>query len=212
MSKQQSAYGTAAGDTSFRKTWDRAEYAEKAAERDAARREEGRERYEAKLAGKKYHKRAATPPDAKDTVARATRLDFGSMVGKTQIISAGAAVGKRGRGAGFYCEACDLTFKDNIQWVEHQNSRQHLVAVGETGDVREATVEEVRERLRWLKRKKEEEAEEGVVDLGIRLEVAEQREREEREEKRRKRNERRRKGLPGGKEKVEDDADNGIIC
>jgi hypothetical protein len=30
----------------------------------------------------------------------------------------GAARGMGGRGAGFWCEACDLTFKDNLQWVE----------------------------------------------------------------------------------------------
>jgi U4/U6.U5 tri-snRNP component SNU23 len=203
--------GTSKGDTAFRRTWDTAEYAERAAAREAKEREEGKARYEAKLAGKKYHRRASTPPDAKDTTARTQRLDVGSMVGKTMLVPAGAAVGKRGRGAGFYCEACDLTFKDNLQLVEHYNSKQHQAAMGETGEVRRASVKEVRERLRWLKRKIEEEKRDEVVDLSVRLEVARERIEEEREERRQKRNEKRRKTKDGMGVKQEEVEGNGVI-
>ena len=131
---------------------------------------------------------------------------------------AGAATGKRGKGAGFYCEDCDLTFKDNLQFVDHLNSRQHLSAVGQTGEVRRAGVEEVRERLAWLKRKREEEARvESVVDLRKRLELRVEEEEAEREEKRRKRREKRkemRKEKRGGEEVKREvsDEDTGIIC
>lgn len=210
--KKGGAYGTASGDTAFRKTWDRAEYAERAKAHDEKQREEAKARYEAKLQGKKFVRRASTPPDARDTEARKSRLDVASLVGKTQLVPAGAAVGKRGRGAGFYCEACDLTFKDNLQFVEHLNSKQHLVATGQSGEVRRATAEEVRERLRWLKRKMEEEKKEEVVDLQSRLEVAKEKEQREREEKRRKRNEKRRKTKDGmGHIKAENE-DDGVIC
>ncbi|KAF2178234.1 hypothetical protein K469DRAFT_718339 [Zopfia rhizophila CBS 207.26] len=213
MSDKRGAYGTSnGGDTAFRKTWDRDEYAARAAENERKHKEEGKARYEAALAGKKYHRRASTPPDARETEARSSRLDVASMVGKTMLVPAGAAVGKRGKGAGFYCEACDLTFKDNIQYVEHLNSRQHLVATGQTGEVKKATVEEVHQRLLWLKRKKEEDAKEIVVDLDARLEMSKEREEREREEKRRKRNEKRRKtkgGLGHPEVKIEND---GIIC
>ncbi|KAB2572212.1 putative c2h2 finger domain protein [Lasiodiplodia theobromae] len=214
MSGQKSgAYGAnSASDTSFRKTWDRAEYAAKAAEHDAKIKEEGKARYEAALQGKKYVRRASTPPDARETEARKSRLDVGSMVGKTMLIPAGSAVGKKGRGAGFYCEACDLTFKDNLQFVEHLNSKQHLVATGQSGEVRRATVQEVRDRLAWLKRKREEEKKEEVVDLGSRLEQAKEREDREREEKRRKRNEKRRKTAGGVGVKEEYDPNEGIIA
>ncbi|OJD31732.1 c2h2 finger domain protein [Diplodia corticola] len=204
--------GGSASDTSFRKTWDRAEYAAKAAEHEAHRREEGKARHEAAAAGKKYVRRASTPPDARATEARRSRLDVGAMVGKTVLVPAGSAVGKRGRGAGFYCEACDLTFKDNLQFVEHLNSKQHLVATGQTGEVRRATVGEVRERLAWLKRRREEDKKEEVVDLGERLEVAREREEREREEKRRKRNEKRRKTKGGVGVKEEYDPSEGIIA
>ncbi|KAI4246196.1 MAG: hypothetical protein L6R42_009993, partial [Xanthoria sp. 1 TBL-2021] len=62
-------------DTSFRKTWDRTEYALKAAERESHTKEESKARFEAKAQGKKYYPRASTPPDAKETVSRAARLD-----------------------------------------------------------------------------------------------------------------------------------------
>lgn len=205
------AYGNLASDTSFRKTWDKDEYAAKAAERDLKIKEEGKARYEATLAGKKYHKRAATPPDAKATEARRERLDVSKQVGKQTLVPLGSAVGKRGKSAGFYCEDCDLTFKDNLQFVEHCNSRQHLIASGQSGDVQRATLAEVRDRLAWLARKKREEKEEEVVDLSKRLEKRTELGEQERQEKRRLRNEKRRKTEGGlGHIKTEHD-DDGVI-
>ncbi|KKZ62842.1 hypothetical protein EMCG_02837 [[Emmonsia] crescens] len=195
--KKASAYGTPSSDTSFRKTWDREEYTKKAAAEEAKSKEESKARYEAKLAGKKYH----APVDFSSleaTSSRSERLNVASMVGKTTIIPAGSAIGKRGRGAGFYCPECDLTYKDNIQFVEHLNSKQHLIATGQSGEVVIATVEDVRHRLRWLSHKKrmqeEEERKVGQLDLGERLRTREEEEAKEREERRRKRNEKRRKG------------------
>ncbi len=63
-------------DTSFRKTWDREEYRQKAAEREAKFKSEGAARAEAKAAGKKYFPRASTPPDARETESRTARLDW----------------------------------------------------------------------------------------------------------------------------------------
>ncbi|KAL9019381.1 MAG: hypothetical protein Q9185_003367 [Variospora sp. 1 TL-2023] len=204
-------------DTSFRKTWDRAEYAQKAANREASQKEESKARFEAKSLGQKYHPRAASipPEDAKETISRQERLDVAANVGKTTLVPAGASTtGKRGRGAGFYCQDCDLTFKDNLQFVDHLNSKQHLSNTGQSGEVKRATVEEVRERLEWLARTKREEAEkaEKVVDLGERLQKREEEMEREREEKRRKRREKRRKteGGVGVKEEVVEG--NGIIC
>lgn len=210
---KKNAYGTTTSDTSFRKTWDRAEYAAKAEVRETKIKEEGKARYEAKLEGRKYIPRASTPPDAKETESRAQRLDVSANVGKTTLVPAGAATGKRGRGAGFYCGDCDLTFKDNLQFVDHLNSRQHLQNTGQSGEVKRATLEEVRERLEWLKRKREEERRvEGAVELGERLERRKEEEEREREEKRRKRNERRRKTKDGVGVKEEVVEGNGIIC
>ena len=213
MADRKGAYGTSGGgDTAFRKTWDRDEYAARAVERDQKTKEEGKARYEAALEGKKYIRRASTPEDARDTEARKARLNVADQVGKTQLVPTGAGQGKRGKGAGFYCDACDLTFKDNLQFVEHLNSKQHLVATGESGEVRRAGLEEVKERFEWLKRKRDEEKKRETVDLGTRIEVAREQEEREREEKRRKRNEKRRKTKDGmGVEEVKMEG-NGVIC
>lgn len=210
--RKAGAYGTAGGDTAFRRTWDRDEYAAKAADREQKIKEEGKARYEAAAAGKKYVRRASTPPDARDTEARKARLNVADLVGKQTLVVAGAGQGKRGKSAGFYCDACDLTYKDNLQFVEHLNSKQHLVATGESGEVRRATLEEVKERFEYLKRKREEEKSREVVDLTARIEVAKDVEEREREERRRKRNEKRRKtkdGMGVQEIKVEND---GVIC
>ena len=193
MSTKKGPYETTASDTDFRKKYDRAEYAAQAASREAAEKEEGRLRYEAKLAGKKYYK--PLTGDETLTTARATRLDVSSNVGKSVLVPAGAATGKRGRGAGFYCKECDLTFKDNLQWVEHENSMQHLRAIGQTGEVKKATREEVHEAIEREWEKVEEERRTDVRSLEERLEgrkVEEGREREERRRKRREVLERRR--------------------
>lgn len=207
---------SASTDTSFRKTWDRNEYAAKAAAREASIKAEGVARADAKAQGKKYFHRASTPPDAKENESRAARLDVSGNVGKTMLVPAGAAVGKRGRGAGFYCGDCDLTFKDNLQFVEHLNSRQHQINTGQSGEVRRATLEEVRDRLAWLARKREEEREavEEKIDLEKRLESRKELDEREREEKRAKRREKRRKTEGGVGVKQEDDegVGSGIIC
>ena len=187
MSNKGSAYGQAAGDTDFRKKYDLEEYAEKAKKREADEAAERKARYEAKLAGKKYYK----PLDGTEelTVARNATQDFSRMVGTTTLVPAGAGVGKRGRGAGFYCEACDLTFKDNLQWIEHTNSMQHQRATGRTGQVKKATAAEVHARIELLWAKIEEQKKENVTTLKERLEIRRGEDEKEREEKRRKRKE-----------------------
>ncbi|KAH9236525.1 hypothetical protein K456DRAFT_1831293 [Colletotrichum gloeosporioides 23] len=185
--KNGSAYGAPAGDTDFRKTWDLDEYAAKAKDREAKEKEESKARYEAKLAGKKYHK----PLTGNETMTSARRsvLDLSAQVGKTQLVPAGAGVGKRGRGAGFYCEACDLTFKDNKQFVEHLNTPQHLANTGQTTEVRRATAEEVRERIEMLWQRKVDFEKEKATSLEERLALREEESLKEAEERRRKRKE-----------------------
>ncbi|KND93303.1 U4/U6.U5 small nuclear ribonucleoprotein component snu23 [Tolypocladium ophioglossoides CBS 100239] len=184
-SKKGGAYGAPAGDTDFRKTWDLDEYAAKGREREAKEREEAKARYEAKLAGKKYYK--PMTGDETYTSARRNVLDLSAQVGKTQLVPAGAGVGKRGRGAGFYCEACDLTFKDNLQFVEHLNTMQHLVNTGQTAEVKRATAEEVHERIASFIRRRDDLEKEKVTSLQERLQLREEEREKEADEKRQKR-------------------------
>ncbi|KAK9422571.1 putative U1-type domain-containing protein [Seiridium unicorne] len=183
-----SAYGEGrASDTSFRKDWDLEEYAEKAKVREAAEKEESKARWEAKQAGKKYYK--PLTGNEEYTSARSRHTDFSSRVGTTTLVSGGALVGKRGKGAGIYCDACDLTFKDNIQWVEHINSKQHLHAIGQTDEVKKASARDVHERIERLWLKKEEEKLAATTSLQERLAVQAVEDEKEREAKRLKRQE-----------------------
>ncbi|KAH8680617.1 hypothetical protein BX600DRAFT_1955 [Xylariales sp. PMI_506] len=186
-SKKGSAYGTPATDTSFRRDWDLDEYAAKAKVREAAEKEEAKARYEAKLAGKKYYK--PLTGDETMTTARSRVTDFSAQVGKLQLVPGGAGVGKRGRGAGLYCEACDLTFKDNLQWLDHINSRQHLTAIGQTGQVRKASAADVRERIDLLWQRKQEDKVAATTSLHERIAIQEVEDEKEREAKRLRRRE-----------------------
>ena len=87
MSGQQGAYGASksSGDTA-RKTWDRDEYAKRAADHDQRSKEESKARYEAAVAGKKYHARAVTPPDAAEVQARQNRLAVGDMIDRKSVV------------------------------------------------------------------------------------------------------------------------------
>ncbi|KAF5010913.1 hypothetical protein FDECE_2941 [Fusarium decemcellulare] len=185
--KKGGAYGAPSGDTDFRKTWDLDEYAAKAKEREAKEKEESKARYEAKLAGKKYYK--PLTGDETYTTARRNVIDLTQQVGKTQLVPAGAGVGKRGRGAGFYCEACDLTFKDNKQFVEHLNTPQHLMNTGQTTEVKRATAQEVHERIEYYIRRREDLEKEKQTSLHERLQLREEEAEKEAEERRKKRRE-----------------------
>ncbi|ETS83045.1 hypothetical protein PFICI_04921 [Pestalotiopsis fici W106-1] len=187
-SKKGSAYGEGrASDTSFRRDWDLEEYAAKAATREAAEKEERKARWEAKQEGKKYYK--PLTGDETLTSARTRHTDFSAQVGKTSLVAGGAAVGKRGRGPGIYCEACDLNFKDNLQWVEHINSKQHLAAIGQTDEVRKATAQDVHDRIEQLWLKKQEEKLAATTSLHERLAIQAVEDEKEREAKRLKRHE-----------------------
>lgn len=125
--------------------------------------------------------------------ARRDRINFTENLNKTTIVPAGAGVGKRGKSAGYYCEACDLTFKDSLQWVDHLNSKQHLAATGAKAEVKAATLEEVLARMEWLKKQKLEREKGMEMDLKQRLEENARQEEEARRLRREKRKEARRK-------------------
>lgn len=46
---------------------------------------------------------------------------------RTLVSAASVSSHKRGKQFGFYCELCDLTFKDTLQYIDHLNHRSHAV-------------------------------------------------------------------------------------
>lgn len=118
------------------------------------------------------------------TEARRERLNLEENLNKTTLVPAGAGIGKRGKGAGFYCEHCDLTFKDSLQWVDHLNSKQHLHATGQAAEVERATLEQVLQRLQWLRSRKKQQETGEEIDLETRLADRAREEEQERVERR----------------------------
>lgn len=185
-----SAYQNTArgGDTDFRRKWDREEYARLAAERETRERAESKARYEAKMSGKKVKLDTTPDADAKAITARKAQ-DFSEVKGKTYLVPFGASVGRKGKGAGFYCEACDETYKDNNSWIDHINSKQHLRKTGQTYNQERSTFEECVERLEMLKEKKRRQEKQAAYDINESLAVRAQRDDEERAAKKAKRQE-----------------------
>ncbi|CCJ31193.1 unnamed protein product [Pneumocystis jirovecii] len=169
-------------EPNFRKTWDLAEYAQKAAEREAEEKKNAKIRWEKKH-GK--FKREPTPPDVKIVEAR-DKLNLEENLNKTVLVPYGASVGRRGKGAGYYCETCDETYKDSNSWIDHLNSKQHLRATNQTLRQDRATLDDVRKRLAWLKQKIADEKKHVEFNLSQRISERKAIEEEERKEKKEK--------------------------
>ncbi len=141
MSGKQGAYGARAGDTDFRKKWDKEEYAEKARQRDQEEKErmqENEERlkqgmsvrldstYQALITacqGKKPRKsrKDDLPKPTELMKRREGSLELEKNLGKTMVVQ---SAGNRGPGVpGFYCETCNRTYKDSAGYLDHINGR-----------------------------------------------------------------------------------------
>jgi len=140
---KQGAYATKSADTDFRRKWDKEEYAEKARKKDDEERERMQENEERmkqgtdvqythstpklitylSLAGKKpiKGKRKDLPKATELMKRRENDLELEKNLGKTMVVQ---NPGGRGPGQpGFYCEACNRTYKDSVGYLDHINGR-----------------------------------------------------------------------------------------
>ncbi|EPY54207.1 U4/U6 X U5 tri-snRNP complex subunit Snu23 [Schizosaccharomyces cryophilus OY26] len=81
--------------------------------------------------------------------ARSESVGVEKDINKVKIVPANASFGRRGHGAGWYCEACNETYKDSLSWIEHLNSTQHLRKTRTVVTDKRATLEEVKERMEY---------------------------------------------------------------
>ena len=185
-----SAYKNAArgGDTNFRKKWDKEEYTKLAEERERREKTELKARYEAKITGKKYKAEEEDVKVVLKPVQARKAQDFSDVINKSYLVPSGASGGRsrKGKGAGFYCEACDETYKDNNSWIDHINSKQHLRKTGQTIDVEQATLQECIDHLEQLKRQKKIKLEKREYDIDQALDDRASQAREERAAKKQK--------------------------
>ncbi|EJU04062.1 hypothetical protein DACRYDRAFT_48200 [Dacryopinax primogenitus] len=172
-------------DGSFRKKWDREEYAEKAKVKDEEERERMKENDARMRQGKKPRRiKEELPKPTELMKAREEDLELEKNLNKTIVVH---SAGGRGPGQpGFYCEVCTRNFKDTAGYLDHINSRAHLRKLGQTTTVERSTVEQVRARIALLREKTKEAAEVKAYDFEKRLQQIRNKELEERQAKRRK--------------------------
>jgi U4/U6.U5 tri-snRNP component SNU23 len=111
---------------SSRRTWDREEAEKKYAERIA------REKAEQKEAKNKKAGMGKLPPPAatdSNTVQARTEavIKAEELRGKRELVAPLTGFGNKGKSAGFYCEVCDLTYKDSFSYLDHINSSQRTI-------------------------------------------------------------------------------------
>ncbi|KAF9784480.1 hypothetical protein BJ322DRAFT_1064730 [Thelephora terrestris] len=165
-----SAYGTSkAGDTDFRKKWDKQEYAEKAKKRDLDEKERMQENEERMKQGKKPRRarKDDLPKPTELMKQREAPLELEKNLNKTLVVQNTSG---RGPGVpGFYCEACKRTYKDTNAYLDHINGRAHLRALGQTTKISRSTVEQVRARIQMLREKTKEASSAKSYDFEQRL-------------------------------------------
>ena len=113
--------GKKGSETSFRRTFDDKEYAKQGAER--IKKEIGEKRGNGSKDDppkKRYKQHEYQPEDATlaPLQARQENLALDAKVGQTELVQHAS------RQPGYHCDVCDLTYRDNISYLDHLNSRR----------------------------------------------------------------------------------------
>ncbi|KAH0827432.1 hypothetical protein J3R83DRAFT_4104 [Lanmaoa asiatica] len=183
MADKSGPYAAKAGDTDFRKKWDKQEYAERARKKDEEERERMQENEERMKQGKAPRKgrKEDLPKPTELMKRREQSLELDKNLGKTTVVQ---NPGGRGPGQpGFYCETCNRTYKDTTGYLDHINGRSHLRRLGQTTRVERSTLEQVRARIALLREKTKEASAAKSFDFDKRLAELKVQEAARREEK-----------------------------
>lgn len=138
----------------FRRTWDKEEYREKAEERE---KQESKVEDDA-LALKKRKRLERDPLHQGLIVARADlkardyQIDLAAKLNKTQMVSVAMPLSQQ---AGYYCNVCDCVLRDSQSYLDHINGKWHNRALGMSMRVEKSTAEQVRQRLEAAKKRKD---------------------------------------------------------
>ncbi|KAF8623089.1 hypothetical protein AX15_006500 [Amanita polypyramis BW_CC] len=154
MTSKSGAYGTTSADTDFRKKWDKEEYAEKAKKKDQDERERMQENEQRMKQGKRPRKGGKTGDLPKPTELMKQReapLALDKNLNKSMVVQ--NLSGKGPGQPGFYCETCNRNYRDTTAYLDHINSRAHLRAIGQSTKIERSTIEQVRERIAYLREK-----------------------------------------------------------
>ncbi|KAG5460499.1 MAG: hypothetical protein BJ554DRAFT_7448 [Olpidium bornovanus] len=120
-SAKSGAYGTAAQDTNFRRTWDREEFERRARERAREEREKEDEE-ERKRKGLPPRPRRGPPNPPRELLrARTEKVALDTKLNKTEVVQ---AVGVASKTPGFFCQVCDCVLKDSKNYLDHINGKK----------------------------------------------------------------------------------------
>ncbi|XP_042516251.1 zinc finger matrin-type protein 2-like [Macadamia integrifolia] len=179
-------------DNTYRRKFNREEYAERAREREEKEDEEGR--FKSKSKG--------PPVQRKPLKHRDYEVDLVSRLGKTQVVTPIAPLSQQ---AGYYCAVCECVVKDSANYLDHINGKKHQRALGMSMRVERASLEQVQSRFENLKKRKvagsftEQDLDERILK--------QQQEEEERKRQRRERKKEKKKEKAAEEETEEGDPD-----
>lgn len=131
---------------SFRRTWDKEEYGQKARERLEELDDDDEE--------ESTSKRKEPPVKRKLLQKREFDVDLESNLGKTVVITKSSTMSQSG---GYYCNVCDCIVKDSINFLDHINGKKHQRNLGMSMKVERSSLDQVKKRFEFNKRKREEE-------------------------------------------------------
>ncbi|EGT56671.1 hypothetical protein CAEBREN_20770 [Caenorhabditis brenneri] len=146
--------GSQASGTNHRRTWDEKQYSLAAQQRMLDEKEA-----EDIRTGKK--KKDEPKVKREMLQAREYAVDLDSKVGKSVVITKATPSAETG---GFYCDVCDCVVKDSINFLDHINGKNHQRNIGMSMKTKKSTVDDVRNRFKMLKEKKEREKKEAQVE------------------------------------------------
>lgn len=127
-------------DNTFRRKFDREEYAQRA-----------REREEKEKDTRLKPKSKGPPVQRKPLKHRDYEVDLDSRLGKTQVVTPVAPLSQQ---AGYYCSVCECVVKDSANYLDHINGKKHQRALGMSMRVERASLDQVRQRFEVLKKQK----------------------------------------------------------
>ncbi|EGC37491.1 hypothetical protein DICPUDRAFT_11599, partial [Dictyostelium purpureum] len=132
----------------LRRKWDDEEYKQKVKDREAGLIVDEEEADKNK---KKIRYDLPTDKPLEFFKARDKDLNLSTKVGKATYIKGVTPGDKQG---GFYCETCDMHFKDSNSALDHENSKRHNRLKGVSMRVQSSTLSQVQNKLKKAKEDK----------------------------------------------------------